>query len=53
MSPEAQAILKSTPELIETESKLAELEIRESPRIDIQSAQKANQHNISLSLIHI
>jgi len=48
MSPEAQAILESTPELIKTESKLAELEIGESPRIDIKSAQKINQHNLSL-----
>ena len=39
MSPEAQAILESTPELIQSESKL---------ELDIGEAQKVNQHNLSL-----
>lgn len=43
ISPEAKAILESTPELVKTESKLTEL-----PKLDINTAQKVNQHNVSL-----
>ena len=48
MSPEAKAILESTPELVKSESKLTELDEYQTPMLDISSAQKVNQHNVSL-----
>lgn len=48
ISAEAKAILDSTPELVTTQSRLSELDISETPNLDIRSAQKVQQHNVSL-----
>lgn len=48
MSAEAKAILDSTPELIQSQSMLSELDICETPSIDVQTAQKVQQQNVSL-----
>ncbi|XP_057314682.1 C-Jun-amino-terminal kinase-interacting protein 3-like isoform X1 [Hydractinia symbiolongicarpus] len=48
LSPEAKAILHSTPELMKTESRINTVEFQETPTIDIQQAQKVQQNNVSL-----
>lgn len=48
LSPEAKAILQSTPELMKTESRINTFEFQETPTIDIQQARKVQQNNVSL-----